>query len=292
MHSEPMRHRALRAAVSSGVVILAVTGACSTRMATNLTSPTPVAVTNGASAGATLQPASSMTPSTASAPGDQMPATMLPSSVGPKYPAALRAANVKGNVMTMYVVNLDGMIDTASLRVLQSSSPTFTAAVRVALPSMRYQPARVGGRKVRQLVQQNFLFDLSRGDGVASINVPPTPPTRPTATSSPTPNPKGKPYFDFQVEKPAVMRAGATGPNYPQQLRDARVEGVVLAQFVVDTTGRVVITTFKVLKSDNALFSDAVRTALAEMQFDPAMVGGRPVKQLLQQAFDFNLNGK
>lgn len=218
-----------------------------------------------------------------------MPATMLPSSVGPKYPDALRAANVKGNVMTMYVVNSDGMIDTASLKVLQSSSPAFTAAVRVALPSMRYQPARVGGRQVRELVQQNFLFDLSRGDGVASLNVPPT---RPTATSAPTPNPEGKPYFDFQVEKPAVMRAGAIGPKYPQQLRDAHIEGEVLAQFVVDTTGRVDMNTFKVLKSDNALFSDAVRTALAEMQFDPALVGDRPVKQLLQQPFEFILSRK
>ncbi len=89
-----------------------------------------------------------------------------------------------------------------------------------------------------------------------------------------------------------MVRAGAIGPKYPQQLRDARVDGVVLAQFVVDTTGRVDMNTFKALKSDHELFTDAVRTALVDMQFQPALVGGRPVKQLVQQPFQFNLNGK
>lgn len=50
------------------------------------------------------------------------------------------------------------------------------------------------------------------------------------------------------------------------------------------------MTTFKVLKSDHALFSDAVHNAVAEMQFKPALVGGPPVKQLMQQPFQFHLD--
>lgn len=85
------------------------------------------------------------------------------------------------------------------------------------------------------------------------------------------------------------MRAGSLGPKYPKSLKDAKVEGTVLAQFVVDTTGAPEPSTFKVLKSSNPLFDEAVRDALAQMQFIPAMVGGRPVKQLLQQPFLFSL---
>jgi protein TonB len=105
------------------------------------------------------------------------------------------------------------------------------------------------------------------------------------------PVPQGdQPYFDFQVEKPVVMAPGTTGPAYPDMLRSAGIEGTVLAQFVVDTTGRAEMSTFKALKSDNALFETAVKNALQRMRFLPAEVGGRKVKQLVQQPFQFSLN--
>lgn len=105
------------------------------------------------------------------------------------------------------------------------------------------------------------------------------------------PVPQGdQPYFDFQVEKPVVMAPGATGPSYPDMLRSAGIEGTVLAQFVVDTTGRADMSTFKVLKTDNDLFSTSVKNALTRMKFLPAEVGGRKVKQLVQQPFQFSLN--
>jgi periplasmic protein TonB len=105
------------------------------------------------------------------------------------------------------------------------------------------------------------------------------------------PVPQGdQPYFDFQVEKPVVMAPGAQGPAYPDMLRTAGIEGQVLAQFVVDTTGRAEMSTFKALKSDNDLFTTAVKNALQRMRFLPAEVGGRRVKQLVQQPFQFSLN--
>jgi protein TonB len=64
----------------------------------------------------------------------------------------------------------------------------------------------------------------------------------------------------------------------------------VLAQFVVDTTGRAETNTFKVLKSDHDQFTQAVRNALPGMRFYPAEVGGRKVKQLVQQPFVFNIS--
>jgi protein TonB len=38
----------------------------------------------------------------------------------------------------------------------------FEDAVRVALRRMRFIPAEVGGRRVRQLVQMPFVFTLAR----------------------------------------------------------------------------------------------------------------------------------
>src|SRR6476620_5194274 len=58
-----------------------------------------------------------------------------------------------------------------------------------------------------------------------------------------------QPYFEFQVEKPVVPAGAQPQPNYPDMLRSGNVEGEVLAQFVVDTSGRAEMSTFKVLKS-------------------------------------------
>jgi protein TonB len=98
-----------------------------------------------------------------------------------------------------------------------------------------------------------------------------------------------QPYFEFQVEKQVQQIPGSGNLRYPDMLRSANVEGEVLAQFVVDTTGRFESGSFKVLKSSHELFTSAVRSALPNMRFYPAEVGGRKVKQLVQQPFTFSL---
>lgn len=96
-----------------------------------------------------------------------------------------------------------------------------------------------------------------------------------------------QPFFEFQVEKPVVPAPGSPQPRYPEILRSAGVEGEVLAQFVVDTSGRVEMNSFKVLKSTHDMFIAAVRNALPNMRFIAAEVGGRHVKQLVQQPYVF-----
>ena len=97
-------------------------------------------------------------------------------------------------------------------------------------------------------------------------------------------------YFEFQVEKPVVPAPGSTQPRYPDMLRQAGVEGEVLAQFVVDTTGRAEPSSLKILKSSHDLFIQSVKNALPQMKFIPAEVGGRKVKQLVQQPFSFSIS--
>ena len=66
-------------------------------------------------------------------------------------------------------------------------------------------------------------------------------------------------------------------------------EGKVDATYVVDTIGRVDTTTIQVRQSDHPLFSESVRTALGEALFRPAKRAGKPVRQLVQQRFNFKL---
>lgn len=96
-------------------------------------------------------------------------------------------------------------------------------------------------------------------------------------------------YFEFQVEEPVHALGGATA-QYPESLRSSGEEGKVLAEFVVNESGRVEMSTFKVLNSSNPAFTISVRKALAGMRFRPAKIGGRSVSQLVQQPFQFKLN--
>ena len=97
-------------------------------------------------------------------------------------------------------------------------------------------------------------------------------------------------YFEFQVEKPVVPAPGSISPRYPDMLRQAGVEGEVLAQFVVDTTGKAEAGSLKILKSSHDMFVQSVKNALPQMKFIPAEVGGRKVKQLVQQPFTFSIS--
>lgn len=96
-----------------------------------------------------------------------------------------------------------------------------------------------------------------------------------------------QPYFEFMVEKPVTEASNTTRPRYPDILKSAGVEGEVLAQFVVDTIGRIEPGSFKVLKASHPLFEAAVRSALSGMRFIPAEVGNKRVRQLVQQPFVF-----
>ncbi|HEU4641856.1 MAG TPA: TonB family protein [Gemmatimonadaceae bacterium] len=96
-------------------------------------------------------------------------------------------------------------------------------------------------------------------------------------------------YFATQVEKPVVPKEGSAAPIYPEMLRAAGIEGEVYAQFVVDTAGRVEKGSFVVIRSTHDGFSDAVRSAVANMRFYPAEVGSRKVRMLVQQPFVFKI---
>jgi outer membrane biosynthesis protein TonB len=87
-------------------------------------------------------------------------------SAAPAYPLTMLNKGISGSVMARYVVDTTGFADTTTFEVVRSTHPEFVKAVRGALPYMRFSPAKMGLRKVRQLVEQEFTF---------KINPPPKP---------------------------------------------------------------------------------------------------------------------
>jgi len=93
----------------------------------------------------------------------------------------------------------------------------------------------------------------------------------------------------LEVERMVERYESSAAPIYPPRLSALGKEGSVQATFVVDTTGGVDMTSVQVLASDDPEFSESVRTALGGMRFHPATRGGRAVRQLVEQRFNFRI---
>jgi TonB family protein len=87
--------------------------------------------------------------------------TRHPWSAAPEYPSEMLRRKLEGSVFVRYVVDTSGLADPSSFEVLRSTHADFTAAVRSALPDMRFNPARIGRQRVRQLVEQEFSFKIT-----------------------------------------------------------------------------------------------------------------------------------
>jgi periplasmic protein TonB len=89
-----------------------------------------------------------------------VPAALSPRSPLPRYPAALSTRGLEGSARLRFVVDARGRVELATVEVVESSHPAFAAAVRAALPRLRFSPARIGARAVRQLVEFPITFRL------------------------------------------------------------------------------------------------------------------------------------
>ena len=85
-------------------------------------------------------------------------------SAAPAYPLKLLQAHVSGSVAAQYIVDTTGFADTSSFHVLNTPRPEFIQAVKEVLPYMRFEPAKIGNTKVRQLVEQQFSFKITDAD--------------------------------------------------------------------------------------------------------------------------------
>jgi protein TonB len=102
-------------------------------------------------------------------------ATRDATSAAPAYPITMLKQNIQGSVFTQYVVDTSGFADSTSLRIVRATHEDFALAVRAAIPYMRFAPARLGQRKVRQLVEQEFSFKIQQSAAADSATKPSKP---------------------------------------------------------------------------------------------------------------------
>jgi len=92
---------------------------------------------------------------------------------------------------------------------------------------------------------------------------------------------------DVADERPYLL----TRPRleYPSLLRAAGVEGVVMVEVIVDTTGAPEAGSLHVVSSTHAGFEAAARRVVLGARFRPGRWRGRPVRVLIRQPVEFRL---
>lgn len=95
-------------------------------------------------------------------------------------------------------------------------------------------------------------------------------------------------FLESVVEERPERLTGPA-PQFPDLLRQAGVQGRVLVQGVIDTTGRAIPNTVRIVQSPHPGFDDAAKRIMLQSLFRPGRVGGRAVKVLVSLPVDFTL---
>jgi len=102
-----------------------------------------------------------------------IPAKPVRGNPAPRYPRQPLEAGVVGSVTVTFVVDTAGRCEKKTTQVLRSTSVEFTGAVQAVLPAMRFNPAELQGKRVRQVMQLTFAFgfpgNVPEGDIVVML---------------------------------------------------------------------------------------------------------------------------
>jgi protein TonB len=92
----------------------------------------------------------------------ERPVAALPGNPKPRYPGRLASRSIETNFNVYFVVDTTGTVDRATVELPPSVLQEFASAVKDVLFDWRFVPAQLGGRRVRQRVQQPFTFRVER----------------------------------------------------------------------------------------------------------------------------------
>ena len=96
-------------------------------------------------------------------------------------------------------------------------------------------------------------------------------------------------YFDRRTMCPAWPKTKNPSPDYPRELREHGVRGIVRARFMVSMDGKIEPNSFVVLQATDQRFVRSVQDILPKLEYQPAEIQGRKVEQLTEQLFTFGL---
>jgi periplasmic protein TonB len=101
--------------------------------------------------------------------------------------------------------------------------------------------------------------------------------------------PNSDAVFTASIVEEQPERLAGPQPVFPDLLKQAQIQGRVLARAIIDTTGRIEPNSIKILQTPNPGFNPGVIDALRKSLFRPARVHGRAVRIMIDIPFDFTI---
>jgi TonB family protein len=163
------------------------------------------------------------------------------------------------------------------LAKLQEDKGFIDAAEDTLLDARRRQPNAV---EPYRMLTQFFARRVTALNKQEAQNQPPQ-----TASNAGEPDANGV----YRVGGPIAPPARVDVPRFPPEAQAAGVDGVVIAEIVVDTSGTV--TDARVVRSIPLLDEEALR-AVRNWRYAPTMVNGQPVPVRMTVTVNFSLPPK
>ncbi len=195
------------------------------------------------------------------------------------------------------VVDADTRLPIVGANVLITGATLGASMGAATGPDGRYTVLNVpDGDLVVQVTAPGFEWRaVNLADGQTELNValtvgnvPPPPPAPPSAGQS-APAPDIFQVAEVQPQLVGGLAALQARVVYPQEARDAGIEGQVVVQFVVNEQGRVQDAV--VLRSPDEMLSRAALEAVNGSEFVPGRQRGEPVKVRFAVPVTFRLPG-
>ncbi len=95
-----------------------------------------------------------------------------------------------------------------------------------------------------------------------------------------------QPYLESVVEERPERVSGPL-PRYPDILRQAGIDGHVVVEAIIDTTGHAERGSIRILSSTNQLFEQPSKECIAATVFRPGRIAGRAVRVRVQIPLNF-----
>jgi len=214
-------------------------------------------------------------------PGNGVTAPVLVKEAKPQYTADAMRARVEGTVTLECVVQADGAI--GEVRVAKALHPGLDQEAIKAVKQWRFEPGLKDGKPVAVRVTLEISFTLRDKPPQPLFPVPPLAP--------------GDAGGKGQKETPRVFKPGngvtaptvvkQVKPQYTPDAKEAKVEGVVGLECVVEATGSVGDVT--VTRSlDEGLDQEAIK-AVKQWRFKPGTKDGKAVPVLVTLEMTFTL---
>lgn len=202
----------------------------------------------------------------------------LSSAASVSFHAAVAAALLLGTTKT--ASPNPGSIDTTYIMPEppgRTSGPTGSEGIVIPTPRVEWSPPSGAIAPLSPALQTGALIPTF------------SPAWAPGAGIGGTVGNGGEPGFSVSEAAPEVL-AGPL-PLYPDLLRQAGVEGQVILEARVDSTGRVQKGSVSVVFATHPGFVESARQALMVTLFRPARVNGRAVAMLVRVPFAFSIRG-